>query len=187
MRAILRDGLLADRTVVATVPARPALTGVLDRLGATVHPLSADPHDEAATDAAVRTLGPVDTLLVDAAAAFASAGAQEDELGALRAALDGAWAACRAVAAAAWIPAGRPGKIVLVGPAPDAGVHAEAARAALENLARTLSIEWSRHGIRPTAIAPGGATPADEVATLVAFLASPAGDYFSGTRLDLGA
>jgi citronellol/citronellal dehydrogenase len=81
-------------------------------------------------------------------------------------------------------PAG--GKIVLLAPPPDAGPHAEAARDALENLARTLSIEWARHGIRITAITPGTATTAGEVASLVAYLASPAGDYFSGCRFSLG-
>ena len=63
--------------------------------------------------------------------------------------------------------------------------HAEAARAGLENLARTLSIEWARLGIRPVAIHPGTETPAGEVAELAAFLASPAGAYYSGCRFDL--
>ena len=60
--------------------------------------------------------------------------------------LDGAWLALRP-AAGAWIAAERPGLLLLLAPPPgDAG--AEAARAGLENLARTLSIEWARHGIR---------------------------------------
>jgi citronellol/citronellal dehydrogenase len=91
----------------------------------------------------------------------------------------------RPVANRAWIEPRRPGRIVLVAPAPDAGAHAEAARAALENMARTLSIEWSRHGIRTVAITPGARTGPGEVADLVAYLASPGGDYFSGARLDL--
>ena len=64
---------------------------------------------------------------------------------------------------------------------------AEAARAALENLARTLSAEWARYGITVTAIAPGRSTTDDEVASLVAFLTSVAGDYYSGCRFELGA
>ena len=44
--------------------------------------------------------------------------------------------------------------IVLIAP-PPGDAHAEAARAGLENMARTLSIEWARRGIRPVAIAPG--------------------------------
>ena len=100
--------------------------------------------------------------------------------------LDGAWLALRPVAKAAWIDAGRPGgKLVLIAPPPgDAG--AEAARAGLENLARTLSIEWARHGIRSVAILPGAATEPEEVAELVAFLASGAGDYYSGCHFRLG-
>jgi branched-chain amino acid aminotransferase len=46
-------------------------------------------------------------------------------------------------------------------------------------MARTLSIEWARLGIRPVAVHPGTATPAGEVAELAAYLASPAGAYFS--------
>ena len=70
-------------------------------------------------------------------------------------------------------------------PRPDAGEHAPAACAGLENLARTLSIEWARHGITTVTIAPGAETPAGEVAALTAYLASPAGAYFSGCLLDL--
>ena len=75
-------------------------------------------------------------------------------------------------------------------PAPDADGariprYADAARAGLENLARTLSIEWARYGITTVAIAPGEKTAASEVAALIAYLASPAGAYFSGCLLDL--
>jgi NAD(P)-dependent dehydrogenase (short-subunit alcohol dehydrogenase family) len=76
--------------------------------------------------------------------------------------------------------------IVLIAP-PPGGAHAEAARAGLENMARTLSIEWARRGIRPVAITPGTTTSPAEIAELVAFLASPAGAYYSGCRFDLGA
>ena len=51
--------------------------------------------------------------------------------------------ATRAVATGALIPAGA-GKCVLIAPRPDRGPFAGAARAALENLARTLSVEWAR-------------------------------------------
>ena len=100
--------------------------------------------------------------------------------------LDGAWLAVRPVAKAAWIDAERPGgKLLLIAPPPgDAG--AEAARAGLENLARTLSIEWARYGIRSVAILPGEATEPAEVAELAAFLASTAGDYYSGCHFRMG-
>ena len=65
--------------------------------------------------------------------------------------------------------------------------HREAARSGLENLARTLSIEWARFGVRPVAILPGSATEDAEVAELVAYLVSPAGAYYSGCAFTLGA
>ncbi|HLM85296.1 MAG TPA: hypothetical protein VK272_03810 [Solirubrobacteraceae bacterium] len=77
-------------------------------------------------------------------------------------------------------------------PSPEGeGEHVEAACAGLENLARTLSIEWARHEVTAVAIAPGAvgvaeAEAAAEVAVLTAYLASPAGAYFSGCLLDLG-
>jgi len=129
-----------------------------------------------------------DQLVWDGAAAFALApGAASAD--AVRAALDGAWLAIRAAAVAppeGWIAAQRPGRIVLLAPAPHGGdPHAAAARAGLENLSRTLSIEWARYGIRTVAIHPGEATPPAAVAELCAFLASPAGDYHSGSVIAL--
>ena len=89
--------------------------------------------------------------------------------------LDGAWLALRPLAKVLDRRRSCPGgKLLLIAPPPcDAG--AEAARAGLENLARTLSIEWARYGIRTVAILPGEATEPDEVAELVAFLASLGG------------
>jgi hypothetical protein len=115
----------------------------------------------------------LDVLVVDAAARFAATAGGD----AVRAALDGAWEAIHPHAAGA--------KLILLLAPPPGDAHAEAARAGLENLARTLSIEWARHGIRPVAIHPGTATAAEEVAELAAFLASAAGAYYSGCRFDL--
>ena len=186
---LLRAGLLDGLRVVLAGPGREELAGALDTLGAEVRPLDADLGDEAAVEATAGGIAEgAHAVVIDAAALFGAAAAGDDELAALRAATDGAWTATRSVANVAWIEPQAPGgKVVLVAPAPDAGPHAAAARAALENLARTLSIEWSRYGIRPTAITPGVATTAAEVAALVAYLVSPAGDYFAGCRLDLGA
>jgi NAD(P)-dependent dehydrogenase (short-subunit alcohol dehydrogenase family) len=122
---------------------------------------------------------PVNALVCDARPSFAADGLQE--------ALQFTWSAVRVVAADALIPAQDGGKIVLVLPAADAGPHAEAARAGLENLARTLSVEWARYGITVTAMAPGASTTEAELADLVCFVLSRAGDYFSGCRFDLGA
>ena len=109
-----------------------------------------------------------------------------DPLDGFRACLDGAWELLRVVATEVWIP-GDGGKAVLIAPRPQDGDHAAAARAGLENAARTLSIEWARYGVRTTAITPGDATSDEEIAQVVAYLASPGGDYFSGARMDLGA
>jgi hypothetical protein len=127
----------------------------------------------AALGAAVGDADEPDVLVWDGAAAFAAAAGVD----AVRAALDGAWAAIQPRAT-------RPMLLLLLAP-PPGDAHAEAARAGLENLARTLSIEWARLGIRPVAIHPGAATAAGEVAELAAFLASPAGAYYSGCRFDL--
>jgi hypothetical protein len=116
--------------------------------------------------------GALDVLVVDAGAAF-SANADG-----VRAVLDESWDAIRGSLADGLL-------IVLIAP-PPGDAHAEAARAGLENMARTLSIEWARRGIRPVAIHPGAATSPAEVAELAAYLASPAGAYYSGCRFDLG-
>jgi NAD(P)-dependent dehydrogenase (short-subunit alcohol dehydrogenase family) len=143
---------------------------------------------EDAIDAAVeRLLGEsasVEMLVVDGAGLYAAGAGRA----ALVESMQACWSVTRTVVNRAFMAEASsppPRRIVLVAPAPGAGEHADAARAALENLARTLSIEWSRHAITPVAIAPGEDTAADEVAALVAYLASPAGAYFSGCLLDL--
>jgi len=128
--------------------------------------------------------------------------------------VQGTWQMTHAAATRAFIPQ-RSGKVVSVTVSPHHGmpgmVHTGAARAAVENMMRTLSIEWARFGIRLCAVAAGqfdtevlrtkypeevsenvartvplgrlGAE--DEMAWLVAFLASPAGDFFSGAVLTI--
>ncbi len=100
--------------------------------------------------------------------------------------LDAAWLALRPQARA-MIDAGTGGKLLLIAAPPADAAAAEAARAGTENLARTLSSEWARYGIRTAALLPGVATEPEEVAELAAFLASRAGDYYSGCRFDLGS
>jgi citronellol/citronellal dehydrogenase len=127
--------------------------------------------------------------------------------------LEGTWLMTHAVATRAMIPQGG-GKVVCVTLSPHHGLpgmaHSSAARAAVENLTRVLSIEWARHQIRLTALAAGHfETEAiqkypkpvaenvartvplqrmgqpEEHAWLVAYLASPAGDYYSGAVITL--
>ena len=51
------------------------------------------------------------------------------------------------------------GKIVSITMTPRRGLpgmsHSSAARAGVESLTRTLSVEWGKYGIRTAAIAPG--------------------------------
>ena len=125
--------------------------------------------------------GSVDAIVYDAASAFGDGG-HVRAAGRVGARLVGDQRGCDGRAD----PAQASGKVVVVAPRPDAGAFAGAARAALENLTRTLSIEWARYGITATVITPGNATTDDEIAQLVCFLVSPAGDYFSGCRFSLG-
>jgi citronellol/citronellal dehydrogenase len=133
--------------------------------------------------------------------------------------VEGTWLMTHAVATKAMMagPQGEPrgGKIVNVTLSPHHGLpgmaHSSAARAAVENLTRVLSIEWARFGIRLTALAAGhfatetlmtkypsqvvegvaGTVPLgrlgteEEFAWLVAYLATPAGDYLSGAVLTI--
>jgi len=134
--------------------------------------------------------------------------------------VEGTWLMTHAVATRAMMPGGRDGnprggKIVNVTLSPHHGLpgmaHSSAARAAVENLTRVLSIEWARFGIRVTALAAGpfatetlmtkypkpvveGAARTvplqrlgteDEFAWMVAYLASPAGDFLSGAVLTI--
>jgi NAD(P)-dependent dehydrogenase (short-subunit alcohol dehydrogenase family) len=208
---LLRPSLLTGVAIVlagAHPPARPgdhptpgdAIAELCTTLGARVLECNVKVDGDAdEVGASVQRLlaesAGVELLAVDGGALFARAGEDGDVRQALRVCLAASWQITRAVAEHAFLAGGRGGRIVYVTPSAgarrSAGVeHADAARAGLENLARTLSIEWARHGITAVAITPGanGADPfarAGEVAALTAYLASPAGAYFSGCLLDL--
>ena len=170
---VLRDGVLAGTVIVVAGAGElgAAVRGRAAALGAEVAERAVDPCGE---EAAFQ--GAADVLVYDGAAVL--------EQG-MQAVLDGAWLTVRPVATAAMIDHGG-GRIVLLAPRPGTP-EAEAARAGLENLARTLSVEWARFAVRPVAILPGDATSPAEVAELVAFLASPAGEYYSGCAFTMGA
>jgi len=177
---VLREGLLGGRTVALGAGVRPEVPELLVSLGASVVRLGEGGPglEDGRGDAGSAP----HAVVHDAGAAFGDGG----QTG-LAAALEDAWAAIAAAAIGVLIPAGSGGKVVLIAPRTGAGEHSEAARAALENLARTLSIEWARYGITATAITPGRLTRDADIAVLVAFLLSGAGDYISGCRLELGA
>jgi NAD(P)-dependent dehydrogenase (short-subunit alcohol dehydrogenase family) len=195
----LAPGPSPEGTLGATVSAACAALGAKVSTCRPIQPSGlcapdrSDGADDAGLDATVaatvREAGRIDLLAVDGAGLFAHGLAQGgDGHAALRACMDAGWNATRAVVNGAFLPAepSQPGRrIVYLAPSTGAGDYAEAACAGLENLARTLSIEWARHGIATVTIAPGAQTPAGEVAALTAYLASPAGAYFSGCLLDL--
>jgi hypothetical protein len=164
----LRPELLSGHTVMVAGDRGGQLTEALAALGAAVV------QDRSAAGSRA--------LVYDARPAFAAGG--DDGL---RVALEDAWQAVGEVANASLIPADQPAKIVLIAPRPGAGAFAQAARAGLENLARTLSVEWARYGITTVMVAPGAATTDEELAELVCFLVSPGGEYLTGCRLELGA
>lgn len=178
---VLRGDLLNGRAVALAPGVPDAVAEALSGLGARLERLEelAEPGEERVGTWA-RGHEPLDVLVCDARVWFAAGGLQD-----LSRAMQNVWAAIREVALGALIDADRPSKIVLVGPPPDAGTHAEAVRSALENLARTLSVEWARYSITAVVVAPGSRCAEHELATLVCFLCSGAGEYFSGCRLEL--
>src|SRR5919199_2217724 len=165
----------------------------------------------ALVDGVLERHGRLDTLVNNAGGQYMSPAEDLTPKGfetVVRLNLIGTWLMTHAAATRAMIPAGG-GKIVNVTLSPHHGLpgmtHSSAARAAVENLMRVLSIEWARFNIKTTAIASGHfrtdalkkypqpvqdsvarTVPlqrlgeAEEQAWLVAYLASPAGDYYSG-------
>ena len=128
-----------------------------------------------------------------------------------RLSVEAVWSMTHAVATRTLIP-GDGGLIVFVGFSPLRAIpgfaHATAARAAVRNLAEGLAVEWGEHGIRSVCVAPGSiltealenygadavaswerAVPLgrlgrpEEVAALIAFLASEGGAYITGTTI----
>lgn len=126
----------------------------------------------------------------------------------------GTWLMTHAAATKAFIPQ-ESGSVLSITLSPHGGmpgmVHSGAARAAVENMMKTLATEWSRFGIRTCAIAAGQfATDtfvnkypkeivegvhrsipmgrvgeSEEMAWLLAFLASEAGAFHSGSVITL--
>jgi citronellol/citronellal dehydrogenase len=173
---------------------------------------------DALVDAVLERHGRIDVLVNNAGGQFLTAAEDITPKGfrtVIRLNVEGTWLMTHAVATRAMIPGGRGGKIVNVTLSPHHGLpgmaHSSAARAAVENLTRVLSIEWARFGIRLTALAAGhfatetlrtkypkpvvegvaGTVPLqrlgteEEFAWLVAYLASPGGDYLSGAILTI--
>jgi citronellol/citronellal dehydrogenase len=168
----------------------------------------------ALVDQALAAYGRVDVLVNNAGGQF-QAPAEEISVGGWRAvhrlSVEAVWNLTREVATRSMIPQ-RHGLIVFMAFSPRRGisgmVHATAARAAVENLASGLALEWSRYGIRSVAVAPGSIVTegleqysdeaireweqgiplgrlgrAEDVADVITFLATPAARYITGTTV----
>ncbi|WP_100500150.1 SDR family NAD(P)-dependent oxidoreductase [Geodermatophilus chilensis] len=168
----------------------------------------------ALVDQALAAYGRVDVLVNNAGGQF-QAPAEEISVGGWRAvhrlSVEAVWNVTREVATRSMIP-NRRGLIVFMAFSPRRGipgmVHATAARAAVENLACGLALEWSRYGIRSVAVAPGSIVTegleqysaeaireweqgvplgrlgrADDIADVITFLATPAARYITGTTV----
>lgn len=158
-------------------------------------------------------LGAVDTLVNNAGGQFVSP-AEGISLNGFRAVtrlnLDAVWNLTTS-AANRWMVTAGYGKVVSVVISPRRAMpgmaHSAAARAGVENMTRTMAVEWGRYGIRLNCVAPGiihteaweqyGLTPEsvasvlpagrlgtpEDVAHAITYLVSPAGDYVTGATL----
>jgi len=168
-------------------------------------------------DGVVESHGRIDVLVNNAGGQFLSAAEAITPKGfrtVIELNVQGTWQMTHAAATKAFIPQGE-GKVISITVSPHMGfpgmVHTGAARAAVENMTRTLSVEWARFGTRLVAVAIGqfdtetlrtkypkevvdnvaGTVPLgrlgteEEMAWLMAYLASPAGDFFSGCVITL--
>ena len=186
--------------------------------GARVCDIREEGQVDALVDAVLADHGKIDLLVNNAGGQFLTPAEDITPKGfrtVIRLNVEGTWLITHAVATKAMIPSGAGGKIVNVTISPHNGLpgmaHSSAARAAVENLTRVLSIEWSRYGIKLNSIAAGQfatetlrtkypkvvvdhleqTIPAgrlgteEEFAWAIAYLASPAGDFYSGSILTM--
>src|SRR5256886_3033250 len=220
-RATAQELTACGATVVVAGRRAEPLEETASLCEGTCEPVVCDIREEeqvsALVDGVLERHGRIDTLVNNAGGQYMSPAEDLTPKGfetVVRLNLIGTWLITHAAATKAMIPAGG-GKIVNVTLSPHHGLpgmaHSSAARAAVENLMRVLSIEWSRFDIKLNAIATGhfetdaiqkypepvrrGVAQTvplgrmgrpEEQAWLVAYLASPAGDYYSGAIFTIG-
>ena len=137
----------------------------LNDAGGKVETVPADIRDAEAVDAMVDGVverhGRIDLLVNNAGGQFLSPAEAISPKGfrtVIELNVQGTWHMTHAVATKAFIPQ-EGGKVISMTISPHNGmpgmVHSGAARAAVENMMRTLSIEWARYGIKLCAIAVG--------------------------------
>lgn len=172
---------------------------------------------ERLVEATLETHGKIDTLVNNAGGQFMAPAESISPKGfdtVIRLNVHGTWLMTSTVAHK-WMIENGGGKVISVTLSPHNGmpgmVHSGAARAGVENMMRTLSIEWARFGISCNALAIGQiatetlltkypkaavdmlehSVPVqrlgrpEEVAWQVAYLASPAGDFYSGSVITM--
>ena len=191
---------------------------VIEAEGADCLALTADVGEtdevERLVGAVLDRFGAIDVLVNNAGGQFSSPAEKISDKGwraVQRVTVDAVWGVTRAVAVRSMIP-NRTGLLVFIGFSPLRGIpgfaHASAGRAAVENLASGLALEWSRYGIRSVCVAPGAILTEglrgysaeaieawrrtvplgrlgrpEDVASMIAFLASPGGAYVTGTTI----
>jgi citronellol/citronellal dehydrogenase len=217
-RAVTRELARTGAQVVICGRRDEPLAAVQQELGDACLAVRTDVREpgqvERLVDQALERFGRIDVLVNNAGGQFL-APAEEISLKGWRAvhrlAVDAVWDLTRTVATRSMIP-NREGVVVFIGFSPRRGMadfaHAAAARAAVENLAGSLALEWGKHGIRTVHVALGNiATEAldgygadrvaewakevplgrlgepEEAAALIAFLVSAGGAYVSGTTV----
>lgn len=137
----------------------------LEAQGIEVHAATADIREVDAIDALVKGIlerfGRIDVLVNNAGGQFpmpAQMLAPKGFAAVVKNNLLGTWNMTHAVASQAFIPQ-KSGRIVNVIAQIVRGfpgmAHTGAARAGVENLTKTLAVEWAMHGVRVNAIAPG--------------------------------
>lgn len=209
--------VIASRKAEHLEPARAELEALGAEVLATTCDIREPEQTTALVDRALERFGRIDVLVNNAGGQFPSPAEHLSPRGwdaVIRNNLSGTFYMTHAVATKAMLARGK-GRIVNVIALVTRGfpgmAHTGAARAGVDNLTKSLAIEWASRGIRVNAVAPGSnirssgtaqygdamlelarkATPLkrlgtpEEVARVIVFLASDANDYVTGTTFTI--